>query len=90
MFKKALLIIEVIVALQILLTVGVAPRFAVGVVVGAWGDGAGSIHHGDVVALVVGEVVESVAAAVEVAAGEAGHLHLIVVDDVSDAGVAAH
>ena len=53
----------------------VAPRFAVGVVVGALGDGAGSIHHSDVIALVVGEVVERVAATVEIAAGEAGHLH---------------
>ena len=58
---------EFFVAEEILLAVGVAPWFAVGVVVGALGDGAGGIHHGDVVALEVSEVVESVAATVEVA-----------------------
>ena len=73
---------EFFVAVQILLAVGVAPRFAVGLVVGALGDGTAGIHHSDVVALVVGEVVERVADAVEVAAGEACHLHRIVVDDV--------
>ena len=40
---------EFFVAEEILLAVGVAPWFAVGVVVGALGDGAAGIHHGDVV-----------------------------------------
>ena len=66
---------EFFVAEEVWLAVGVAPRLAVGVVVGALDDGAAGIHHSDVITLVVGEVVESVAAMVKIAAGEAGHLH---------------
>ena len=69
---------------------GRGPWLAVGVVVGALGDGAGSIHHSDIVALIVGEVVERISTATEVAAGEAGHLHRIVVNDMAGTGVAAH